>query len=243
MKKVLLIGIATLLSFGIGIIGAQSLPTTNNIVKSQSPRELTGHSEDKSNTISIAAEWSREPSSIEDMFTKADAVIIGKAYERNNEKGITKTIQPVKTDNTMIYTEYDYKIKSILKGKSDLKSLNVISYGGLNNEGTYVKWEGIETLDKNKTYLLFLEEIKPIEGMEKDPRVGKYRPIDGPSGIYSITSKDAATLKNMSKEGIIAPEELFNTSLKVEEQQLEIQRKIIDAGLHGILKATEQLKN
>lgn len=234
MKNILIMVSIILISLGTGFAGSQifSLVSASNQESKKSDQQS---SVDVPNEIEVAAEWSEEPKSISDMIEKSDAIVIGRIKEKKDKNNNPVILQPIEDDNTIVYTEYDFKIKSTLKGNIESKKLDLINYGGLNSSGQSVTWEGIEKLNDNKTYLLFLEEIKSVEGMESDPRIGKFRPLDGPAGTYFLSSRDSKLLKKLELDNDLTVEEIQETLIEVEHRKLNIQNQVIKAGLAEII--------
>ncbi|MDX1719740.1 MAG: hypothetical protein R3353_06245 [Salegentibacter mishustinae] len=170
--------------------------------------------------------------------------MIGKANVKKDKNNKDMTIQPFKFDNSIIYTEYDVNIKTVLKGQENLSNIEVINYGGTNTDGEIVEWEGIENFNKGEIYLLFLEKIGDNTGLKTDLRSGKYRPIDGPAGTYVIKSKDIQALKKLNEKKTLSLNELTgqDLSLEVEEVQLNIQKEILSHGMDFIINESKKYK-
>ncbi|WP_449444486.1 hypothetical protein, partial [Ureibacillus acetophenoni] len=136
-------------------------------------------------------------------------------------------------------------INKVLKGNvSNKKSIDLINYGGLNENKEKVYWEGITQLDGKNLYLMFLEKIpnNPNPNSKGDPRGGKYRPIDGPSGTYLINADSFEELQNnLTQKSLesIANSNLmikYDVELSVDEPQLNIQREVMNTGLQKIME-------
>lgn len=190
---------------------------SNNIVKS------------KEYSI-VRAEWAEEASSPNELFEKSDVVVVGKTLSTNT------TIQPFpETNPGVVYSLYDVDVKYVLKGDKEISNIPLINYGGENTNGQDVYFEGIEKLNDDKLYLFFLNKLP--DDLE-DGRAGKYRPVDGPSGVYAITSPDKNLTKNIKSNDKLDMNILNDTDLKlyVEEPVLEIQLKIQQLNMSDILE-------
>lgn len=224
MKRIILV-----LVTGVGLSISSAYFGFNNSLKSNAASS--------NDSIEVAAEWANESISVEDLMTEADLVVIGKTKVKKDKDNKNRTIQPFIDDNSLVYTEYNFKIKYTIKGDESLKNIPLINYGGENTDGKEVNWENIEKFNDEKLYLVFLQKIPLETGVENDPRAGKYRPMNGPEGTYAISAKDKTTIKKLLKQDKINKKDLLEEklSLSVEEEVLNIQSKVIQEGLKGIL--------
>ncbi|WP_066189515.1 MULTISPECIES: hypothetical protein [Gracilibacillus] len=232
MKKILMfLSVVTMciLSLSIGF-----LTTTIDGTK-----QVANEDHIKNESIEISAEWESEPESIEDLYKNSDLVVVATTKTKKDNDGNDRTIMPFPNDNTVVYTEYDLKVKTLLKG--DLteknKKIDLINYGGKNNEGVNVDWENIIELKDGQLYLLFLEKMPHFSEMKNDPRSGKYRPISGPMGAYMITKSDKQNIDSIIKQSEIKKQELIEGfDLSVEEEVTNIQKKVVKEGFEGVVK-------
>ena len=213
--KVNIIGFLFILCFGsLGYLH------TNNSVKS---KEFS----------SVSAEWAEEASSPKELFEKSDIVVVGET------KATETIIQPFPDVNSdIVYSLYDFDVKYVLKGDTDINSIPLINYGGETTDGKEVIFEGIENLTDNNLYLFFLNKLP--DSLE-DGRAGKYRPVDGPSGVYKINSTNKILTKNIKSKEELDMNILNDTDLKLfnENPVLEIQLKMQQLNMSDILKISD----
>ncbi|MGD6778072.1 hypothetical protein [Sutcliffiella horikoshii] len=192
---------------------------------------IGGHSK----TTVVSAEWI-EPNSVEELISKSDLIVVGKV------KDPKATIQPFEEQEQLLYSLYDLDIKVTLKGDTSLKNIPLINYGGVNENGEKIVWEEITQPSKNNLYLMFLDKI--TDENVKDERFGKYRPLNGPAGTFSITAKDKNLLKKLVNAGTLEVNDILNEELEltIEHVNLNIQKDIINKGLKKIATLSKEDK-
>ncbi len=186
---------------------------------------------EKVELMEVDASWDYEPQSIDEMYELSDLVVVGKVKE---EIG---TIQPFTFDESVIYTEIDFKVNTFLKGETS-KHIPVVNYGGTSPEGKVIEWHGIEKINKDKLYLLFLEKLET-----EDDRNNKYRPISGIAGTYEVSKSNGKEINKLVKEENLSIDDLEGYELKVQEPMSVIQNTVIEAGMEGVIDSKERLKS
>lgn len=133
---------------------------------------------------------------LRNLSCKADAVVLGSVKSKASH---------LTEDETWVYTEYDFLVKSIVKDNSNLpieinNTIEITRPGGLikfDDRVVRVKDRLYDQLEKNKEYLLFLKFVPTTKG---------YRV----SSAYGDFVLEDNSLTSLSKIGV--PEELRNTS-------------------------------
>lgn len=133
------------------------------------------------------------------LITEADLIVVGSPDTINPSrwntldgklpKGITvQTITPDK----VIFTDVNFRVDQIIKGRSEENIIRIRSLGGLVGQDQMIV-NGVASLEKGKTYLLFLG-IDIGSTADIDP--GHYVVRGGLQGLYKISDSKAISFRD-----------------------------------------------
>ncbi|WP_404450242.1 hypothetical protein LG307_10650 [Sutcliffiella horikoshii] len=225
MKKTLFV-ISTILLFAFfGVIVGVNKEYL--LMHFNSTKQVHVHNHIESRHKLVSAVWGQEPSSVENLFEISDLVIVGSPIN-NKEK---EYLQPYNDDDTITYTLNNIEISEVLKGEISSGNIDMINYGGENQNGEMFIWEGIEEIKDDVVYLLFLEQVS------FDKETYFYRPVEGPSGTYYLENVSGKKLTNSSST---ATEIYKDSNINVTEIQSELHRKMSQYNLKDIVELYKQ---
>jgi hypothetical protein len=155
--------------------------------------------DDKKKPIIIISNASYIGMTLDDLITEADLIVVGNPDTISPSRWNTSdgklprevTVHTI-TPDMVIFTDVNFKVDQIIKGKSEKNIIRIRSLGGSVGEDQMVV-SGVASLEIGKTYLLFLgQDIGPTANI--DP--GYYLVRGGLQGLYEVFDGKAISITN-----------------------------------------------